>query len=372
MIHKTFDNDLAPSDVYSWQAPDLAWFLDNNLYGFLNKIDRSRTSIYINMNRFGNLPVCDTDIAIISMFGETPRFETVHSFCGKNVDCRVILLGDFDLYDYPLPDQVTFLSYRHWIWYLDWLVNSKQKFPIGVKQKKIDYKFSSLSFNESQFRALVTCWLLSNARSDSLVSWHAIKNLEKDYLITAMKDYPKFRDLDWSQIEHKHLIDSFSEPNNTPISNFLDMHHPGYAGALININNETCNFGWLHADDGTSYNRPGPYLTEKTWKSLLSGCVPLNSGQPGLYKWLDTAYDIPCKWSIPTEYDQEIKDFDRAHMLVQTLEYLNKQDLSSLIDSNIDYCEIVQNQLLNNDYIEHIYNFNRKQDEKILEICGSV
>jgi hypothetical protein len=305
------------------------------------------------------------------MMGEYPRWSTLETFCRTNPEVIVLLLADLDLYDYPLPDRVNYFCYRQWIWYLDWFIHSGQPVPTLAKNKKIAYKFSSLSFKQTQFRALVTAWLLNHAREQSIVSWHADADDDARYWVNTFRDNAMFADLDWSVLDQKWKIDNFQSSDNNPRDNLLDMSGPAFSSTLINLNNETSNFGWFSGSDGSQYNRPGPYLSEKTWKTLLSGCVPINSGQPGLYNWLENHYHIPCKWSIPTDYDQEIKDFSRGRKLVDTMHELLGKDLLSLIESNIEHCHSVQKQLLDPDYVKLIYSHNLRQDAKILDICHS-
>lgn len=372
MITRAFNRNVYPDNVFSWQHPGKQWFEDNNLYGFLKDVDPTKVSIYLNVSCSGGLPKCSTPIAIFSLVGESPRWEALNNFCSANPNVKIILLADLDLYDYPLQDQISFLPYRTWIWYLDWFINAQPVRPIHVKDKKINWKFSSLSFKVTQFRALVTAFLLEQASDQSLISWHAVSDDKAAYWMQTFRENPRFENLNWSLLDRRWLVDDYDWSKNAPAENLADLLHPAFSQSLININNETDSFGWKGYDGNVPYNRPGPYLTEKTWKSLLSGCVVLNSGQPGLYKWLESHYNIPCGWAIPKEYDNEIKDFDRAEALLSTLQSLCDRELTELIDSNIDCCDHVQKLLLDPDYLDRMDNFNRQQDHKILDLCHSM
>jgi hypothetical protein len=371
MITETHTDGIVPGTVFSWQDSRMDWFYKNDIYGFLKNIDPAKVSIYLNMTHDNKLPLCKTPYAIFTMFGESPRWEVLETLCQRNPDTKVLLLADLDIYDYPLPDQVTFFPYRSWIWILDWFIYSGSTVT-RVKNKIISKKISSLSFKKTQYRALVTAFLLSNMKNDSIVSWHnSDENPTSAQWIQTFRSNSLFESIDWEILDHAHLLDNFSWDLNDPEYNLKDINIPAYNNCLFNAINETHNFGYFN-DGTTSYNRPGPYLTEKTWKTLLTGCIPINSGQPGLFQWLDQAYDIPTNWNTPTKYDCCIFDFDRAVQLLEVLETIRNQPLSQLIESNIDYCQEVQDKLLDPGYLEQIYKKNKIQDHAIVEFCSKL
>ena len=335
-------------------------------YKFLSEIDQSKIQLILNT---GSLQFqINKKLVIISTFYESPRYNAVINAAKLNPDTQFIYLADVNNYDHVYPDNVTFFKYRHWHLPLMHVLNNIDLSQIpNVKSKKIYKKFSSLSYYRRQFRAIVTLSLLKYAANDSIVSWHNLTNDSRhDGLIKSIKSDASFNDLDWETLNYKHTIDNYTIDKNYYKSNILDFLNPQYQNCLINFSNETDNFGLYWIDD-IRYNRPGPFLTEKTWKPLIAGNVLMSTGQPGTYNFLKNDYNIPINYSIDISFDNTLGDFERIKQIKNLIESLSKIKLSDLIDQNIDNCELIQNTILSPGYIDQFESFNQSQDIKILE-----
>ena len=358
-------------------------------YNFLTEIDQSKIQLILNT---GSLQFqINKKLVIISTFFESPRYNAVANAAKLNPDTQFIYLADVNNYDHVYPDNVTFFKYRHWYLPLMHVLNNINLSQIpNVKSKKIYKKFSSLSYFRRQFRAIVTLSLLKYAANDSIISWHNLTNDSRhDELIKSLKSDVSFNDLDWEVLNYKHTIDNYTLDKNYyefnwevlnykhTIDNYtldknyyefnmFDFLNPPYQNCLINFSNETDSFG-LHWIDDIRYNRPGPFLTEKTWKPLISGNVLMSIGQPGTYDFLKNDYNIPINYSIDTSFDNVLGDFDRIRQIKNLIESLSTIKLSDLIDQNIDNCELIQNTILAPGYIDQFESFNQSQDIKILE-----
>jgi len=335
-------------------------------YKFLTEIDQSKIQLILNTG-FLKFQI-NKKLVIISTFYESPRYNAVANAAKLNPDTQFIYLADVNNYDHVYPDNVTFFKYRHWHLPLMHVLNNIDLSQIpNVKSKKIYKKFSSLSYYRRQFRAIVTLSLLKYAVNDSIVSWHNLSNHScHDGLIRSLKSDVSFNDLDWEVLNYKHTIDNYTVDKNYYELNIFDFLNPQYQNCLINFSNETDNFGLYWIDD-IRYNRPGPFLTEKTWKPLIAGNVLMSTGQPRTYDFLKNDYNIPINYSIDTSFDNVLGDFDRIRQIKNLIESLSKIKLSDLIDQNIDNCELIQNTILAPGYIDQFELFNRSQDIKILE-----
>jgi hypothetical protein len=81
--------------------------------------------------------------------------------------------------------------------------------------------------------------------------------------------------------------------------------HPAYTGCVVNLSNETYS---QDAIDGMPM--PGPYITEKTWKSLLGGSALMPVGRMQTYAYMENfgfCFDYP--WS--RSFDLIPGDIDR-------------------------------------------------------------
>ena len=337
-------------------------------YKFLTEIDQSKIQLILNTGLSEFQISKNKQLVIVSTFYESPRYNAVVNSAKLNPDTQFIYLADVNNYDHVYPDNVTFFKYRHWHLPLMHVLNNIDLSQIpNVKSKKIYKKFSSLSYYRRQFRAIITLSLLKYAVNDSIVSWHNLTNDSyHDELIKSLKSDVSFNELDWEVLNYKHTIDNYTVNKNYYESNILDFLNPQYQNCLINFSNETDNFGLYWIDD-IRYNRPGPFLTEKTWKPLIAGNVLMSTGQPGTYDFLKNDYNIPINYSIDTSFDNVLGDFDRIRQIKNLIESLSTIKLSDLIDQNIDNCELIQNTILAPGYIDQFELFNQSQDIKILE-----
>jgi hypothetical protein len=371
--------DLFPSNV-TIRHPRLTFWIKR--YAFLKKIDLARVCLMLNWDGPVNQIVLGPQqrAIIFTSCAESPRYPEVCELALRYPDIPVLWLADIQTYDYPLPANVTFMPYRHWYVRLEMFQECYQGTVTRVKDKVHKHKFSSLSYFRRPSRAVVTAALYTHARFSSLFTW---RNLDNDpsgtqaELIETFRNHRLFKDLDWKFFNQDFLMteDNITDKMQADGINFnvrdsmMDVDIPAFRSSLININNETDSFGWM--DNGIErYNRPGPFLTEKTWKTLITGCALLNSGQPGTMQFLRDAYNLPLDYSYDTSYDLEIKDFDRFAGLVETIQNIEKNSLNNLVDANIDVCQRIQDIVLDPDYVQSMRDYNLEQDEKIMELMA--
>ena len=363
-----------------WGSEELECW--QQFYPFLKEFNPAVTQCYFNMtavdaSRYPILPA--TKFVFLCTFGETPRYTTIYELATHHPEVTFIWLADINMYDAPVPTNLKFFKYRQWIIWLQYLLDTVDVSTIPLAKSKTVYtKFSSMSFFRRQSRAVVTAALLKYAQDQSIISWHSMNNSTNarydhtqddmhEYLIKSVMGHPEFQDLDWLWMDTVMEFDNFNMIGNLEHYNILDVYNPAYQTALINFNNETDALGWLN--DGTmTYNRPGPFLSEKSWKTLISGTVLLSSGQPGTYEFLKNDYCMPINYSIDLSYDQDAGDFTRLKKLVELIRTLSITPLHQLVDANIDNCELIQKTILTQDYVEQIRADNLAQDQKILEL----
>lgn len=361
-------DDLFPSDVFAKQHPRYDFW--KKRYGFLSHIDHERVMIMLNVDAPTNTVVIKPthQSVVFTSCAESPRYTDLVELATRYPDKKFVWLADLDCYDFPLPANVEHIAYRHWYIRLEMFHQCYNTALVPrVKNKTITCMFSSLSYYMRQARAVVTAALKTYA-PHSVVSWHNLDNSNgiQKYYVQTFKEHAYFADLDWSWIDQTLTVDDYNLSRNSVKGNMFEFENAAYQTALINFNNETDSMGW-HDNGSSRYNRPGPFLTEKTWKSLISGCVLLNSGQPNTFEFLNHAYHLPLNYSIDTSYDQVSQDFDRFRLLVQTIQKLSTRSLQDLIDENIDLCQHIQDKVLDPDYLDVFRAFNQQQDALVIE-----
>lgn len=350
-------------------------FIDiyKKFYCFLNYIDPSKVQLILNMydHTFDRIEITK-HIVIVSTFMEDVRIEALTKLAKLRTDVEFFCLADINIYDYPLPSNVTFFKYRHYHILLDvFLQNGCANRIPRAKSKKYIKKFGSLSNFRKQNRALITACLLTYAKNDSMISWHnRPHSTYHDHLIDTVKHNSRYADLDWELLNSVFLVDDYDVTvtgDNTYTKNILNnSFNKLYQNSLINFSNETTWFG-LYDHEDVSYIRPGPFLTEKTWNPLLAGNILFNSAAPYTYNYLINDYGIPINYSFGLEFDNIPGDLDRFETICKKILDLVDVPLTDLVDQNIDYCELIQQTIMDPDYIKNFDQYNRIQDLKILE-----
>ena len=367
-------DNLALGNITSTSDAGYEFWKDRCL--FLSNIDTEKVKVFLDFDNFLRIKITkNVHTVVITMFGESPRIKELIALAHQHPEVNFIWVIDIDLYDFKLPKNIYYFKYRFWYLHLEaFLANYDVSKLIFAKNKNYKYKFSSFSFKLRQSRALITTLLMTYAHKESLISWHKADLDQIDRhkaLIESLKNHHDFADLDWSVIDNTILPDNFNKTKNTVLANTLDIDNAGYANTLINFTNETDSYGY-HNDGINEYIRPGPYLTEKTFKSLISGTVMISVGQPFIYDFLRNDYKLPLNYAMDLSYDNLKGDFDRLLELRKLIEKLASTPLADLIDSNIDICETIQRTLVDLDYITELKKFNQQQDEKILNLIGDL
>lgn len=349
-------------------------------YGFLRHVDHDSVAIRLNtglLHDNDRLP-CSVKAVIFTSFGEHARYPVLIDLARRHPDTRFFWLTDYDLYDWPIPDNIVHIEYRHWHLYAKWWKQHAAQTPTRASLKKIQYKFSSLSWKPRQHRALISAALLTYAPDQSIVSWHArmehMNEFEQQHadLIQQVRRHPAFQDLVWSNLDRDHVMDDYNDhlPPNADSSvqverNILNIDNVAFENSLINFSNETDCFGYCWDASG-GHVRPGPGLTEKTFKCLLAGCVLIPVGQPNCYDLL-RRFNLCPDYSFDQTFDSITGDFDRYRATVDLVKQLAKTSLSDLVDANIAECERLQHTLLDQQNLDSMDRFNQQQDGVLLE-----
>ena len=232
----------------------------------------------------------------------------------NNPTAQFILLTDLSPNGLTNFDRCKFVNLFHWKWFLSKFHNSPKNYK---------YKISSLSNRVNEYRAFITLKLL--AQSDVFVTWNAkyLKDINVDYIFSPagrVKRDELLQNIDLL----KFPINQETFFNDPQISSEI-LLHPAYSESLVNSINETKEISW-HADIGIL---PGPYLSEKTWKPLLSGNALLFTGQFNTGQTLSKlgfAFDYP--WS--NAYDNQPGDLDRLDLLFDTIDKILGMDFKSI------------------------------------------
>lgn len=342
-----------------------------NVIDVINHVDKDKVLVHIPY--FFTPWVLKDNIKVVIKslnYEETPSLHSLVEWCNLNPNVKFFCLGDIDVYDFPYPENLQFIDYRFFYIELAQLLELYRPLLKPVKQKNIKYKFSSLTHRRRQFRAVVTAKLLQVAKEQSLISWHNETNDSTgvhDAMIESLKNIDKFQEFDWTFLDKIIQPDTWDKSLHSVPKFILNPDYPAYSDSLINFTNETFWLG-LYQTDKARYMRPGPLISEKTWKCLGTGTMFINCGQPFMYNFLKEKYHLDLDFDVDLSFDTIEGDIDRMIAVCDTIDHLNSFTLDHLIDANIDACEQMQNTVLDQGYIESFRNYNKRQDEKLLNL----
>jgi len=261
---------------------------------------------------------------------------------------HMLLISDFDIKSgFPWPDNIKFSQY----------VSLSQQLKVSIERSGIipvneisnpKYKISSLSFRISQSKKFVTAYLLKYFPHDYMIlSYHNHLGKAEDHH-GYPGHYTVFNNLNLDRLD-KSLInmpDDSDTINISPVDNVC-WKTTAYQNALINFTNESYHYSGSERH-GKSFQHPGPYITEKTFKPLLAGRPFLPVGQAQTVDFLQNL-GLSLDFGFDLSYDSVIGDLDRMLKLFDTIDQINQTDLDCLYESSISAVTHNINHILSGD-----------------------
>jgi len=273
----------------------------------------------------------------------------------------VINLTGPEVYKNKLPDKIINLPYCHYHQQIS-------RFDrIHIVDKTIKYKIGCLTNRLTQSKCIVHAALLYNLpESDIVYSLHSenyeMKNVH--YWIPSANEICNFY---MDQFQKKHLgkskiIDSidFNQQN-------VDL--PVYTQSIFNLTQESFHYSFM-MDDQVDWEGilPGPFLTEKTWKGLLTGTAIIPVGQYRTLAWLKTQGFQFDYGDLDLDFDNDPGNLTRLEKIIQLIKNINNiklQDLDKMTYNSrlhnqehvwsVDFYNACQK--INNLTIEKLFNF---------------
>ena len=143
--------------------------------------------------------------------------------------------------------------------------------------------------------------------------------------------------------------------------NHCDFTHPAFTQSLVNATNETFAQNQIF-----SKKLPGPYTSEKTWKTVLGGAALLPIGQSGMYPYMQS-FGLRMDYPWPREFDNVIGDLDRIEKICDTVDWILSEEFSNhevaISDINHYNYEYVRSR----DFVDTVEHKNQLTLEHFLE-----
>lgn len=235
-------------------------------------------------------------------------------------------------------EQIWFLPYNH-------AHRRIAKIPRpGKISKDIKYKASALTNRVTQSKAIVFSALTSLLKSQDFVgSLHHNHSLLRNVHHWQMSGNAVC-DSHTKNFIDKWLNKTLLLPSDDQIEG--SYNNPAYLNSALNFTQESYHYSLMTDTNGNSEIEPGPFVTEKTWKCLLSKTAFIPVGQMYTYHWLKT---LGCKFDygeLDLGFDNDPGNLTRLEKIIDLIQSLNSwsaMDLFEMTRSSTEYnCDWVQ------------------------------
>lgn len=230
------------------------------------------------------------------------------------------------------PDNIKFVRWLTWHLQIAQLI---QKFGACLNPLIPEYKISSLSFRVSQYKNYITAYLLEHAPHNELMLTYHNKLGKAEDLHGYPEGFPWLDSLNISELKPTwvNFNDNYSWNNNQPVDNG-GWRNQAFENALVNCTNESFHYSQSMLN-GNTFNFPGPYITEKTWKPLLAARPFVSVAQCHVYQELEKL-GLQFNFGFSLDFDQDPGDLTRIKDIFISLDQIISTPLSVLYEQSLD------------------------------------
>ena len=247
----------------------------------------------------------------------------------QHVDGKIIHLTGSIIPDSFDTDRIQYVSYN----------NIHQRIA-GIPRtndfvKDIRYKASALTNRVTQSKAIVFAALKHYLGNDCVTSLHHNLYRAKDihsWQSTGNDVCDQFSAMFQEQWNHIQL----QLPQDDGIEG--SYNNTAYRQAALNFTQESYHYSFT-MQDGRSFCQPGPFITEKTWKSILSSTAFISVGQAYVYRWLRSLGLRFDYGPLDLGFDEDTGNLTRLEKIVTLIESLQSWSAQDLYEMTRDSAE---------------------------------
>lgn len=301
------------------------------------------------------------DTYVITLHNEPVFIEDVEHMCRQRPNSLFVIVGDiFGSFPFDNCKLLTNFWFHKIIPYA--LSNTNIEF---LEQRK--YLLSSLVNQSSYYKTLVTSHLHKNYcnRNDLVWTWNTAQSNANSKvrcfsmdLLDIETGYPIVDDLRNHYFQNlKNTSRAYEVFLNEPI---LDFYSYGpIPDSCVNITNET--FINETTDDIIC---PGPTITEKTWKPIITGTAMIPQGQSKTYSMFENfGFEFYYPWD--KSYDLLTADYDRLLGALGAIDYvMNNPD--TVWKEVYDSCKYNFSWVRSPGFVKQVEELNEKFLEEFL------
>ena len=221
--------------------------------------------------------------------------------------------------------------------------------------KNIKYKASALTNRISQSKVIVFSALKTLLGDDAVYSLNHAHALLKNVHHWEMTGNPVCDA--YSKNFMQHWVDKkIFLDNDDKIEG--SYNNPAYQNSALNFTQESYHYSYM-TTNGKHYIEPGPFLTEKTWKCVLSKTAFIPVGQYQTYTWLQQMGMEFNYGSLDLSFDQDPGNLSRLEKIVDLIESLDQWSAQELFDMTRDSCEHNYEHVVNGNFWKHCEEYNQ-------------
>lgn len=256
----------------------------------------------------------------------------------NRIDAPIIILNDGEFYNFPLPDNVRIYTHYSWQQHIDQII---EWFPTR-QPRQVTHKISGLCNRITQSKLIVFTALMEYLGEQEclvkLSEWLEEKNVHYrepcgNQLLDALSDtfYTKYFGRTFKVDEFNNSQDNIQSINSNP-------WNPFYLNAALHFTNESYHYS-LMASESENMIRPGPHMTEKTFKCLVAGTPFVPVGQFRTYANL-RKLGLEFDYGFDLSWDEDPGNLSRLVGIVNMIKSLanySKEDLVAMTQGSTDH-----------------------------------
>jgi hypothetical protein len=229
-----------------------------------------------------------------------------------------------EVYSNPISNLVKYIP----ISYYHRQISILSKFCSPAKQKNIKYKASALTSRTTQSKLIV---------------FSALNRILGDDLIFSLRNNFDLRDVHNWEPTHNKILDELSDyfqknwlsktvKLHDDDGNPLSVTNPAYSESSLNFTQESFHYSLMYDKQiDQEYIISGPFLTEKTFKCLLSQTAFVPVGQFRSYRWLETM-GMEFNYGLDLTFDNDPGNITRLLKLISLIEDISQYTAADLFE----------------------------------------
>jgi hypothetical protein len=302
-----------------------------------------------------------------------------------NISQPIIVLNDGSLYDFQLPDNVYFYQYHSWHYHMDKIMSW---FP-ERKSRDIKFKASAVCHRITQSKMLVFTALMEYLHQDELLvklgDWLEEKNVHYRQP-THISELDRLSNIFFNKyLGTKITVDDFPVRENYQKIN-SDPWHPFYINSALHFTNESYQYsnrkspltsnsspqvwsgGWSrNRRPATTQSQPGPCLSEKTYKCLISGTPFISVAQFDVYRSFETLGFKFDYGPLSLAWDQDTSDSSRLLKIIDLIKQLPHYSIGDIVDFTKHSSEYNMDRVWSGDFLKLCRARNEQTADSIIK-----